>query len=289
MPKIPRKTQKIFAGEANGDQLAIFATMKTGTPQYSNDLDSLQSAAYEQGWNDAILNDKAPYLEEMNGVQYGLSSQIAYLLQQGLACEWDKDTSYYEGSTVAIINGTDVTYYKSIKNGENKNINPSTDDGTNWILDSISKIETYKTNLQNAINTLSSQCVKLTGNQSISGVKTFASSPYVPNSTTVGTALRLAGRGTATASDSRRGYLKLGDGTLIQWGHSQMDSGRSTMLVSMPTSFGAKTSYVVVFGDTGSDSAPDSQKVFEYASTSTFKVRSSGTGNDSFNWLAIGR
>ena len=278
MPKIQRKTQKIFAGSADGDQLAVFATMKTGTPQYSNDIETLQSATYEQGWKDAILNDKAPYLEEMNGVQYGLSSQIAYLLQQGLACEYDAYTNYYKGSFVAVINDTDVSFYKSITN-DNKGNNPISDNGTNWVLDSISKIETYKTALENAINTLDSQVVKLTGNQSISGTKTFTAAPRVPNSQTTGTALALAGRGS--------GYIKFGDGTIIQWGHLTMDNNNYKATVSMPIAFSG--SYRVVFGDSGADSSTlDIQKVYD-TSSKTFKVRSTAKNGDSFSWLAIGR
>lgn len=94
MAKIQRKQQKIFAGLANTDEKAVFGSMKTGTPVYSDDIEQLQSADYEQGWQNAIVLEKAPFLEEMNGVQYGLSSQIAYLLQQGIP-EWDSETTYY--------------------------------------------------------------------------------------------------------------------------------------------------------------------------------------------------
>lgn len=274
MPKIQRKPQKIFAGSASGDQIAAFGTMKTGTPVYSNDIETLQPADYSQGWTEAILNDKAPYLEEMNGVQYGLSTQIAYLLQQGLACEWDSSTEYYKGSIVAVINDSDVTFYRAIQ--DNSNVDPVNDGGTNWVIDSISKVETYKTYLENAITTLSSQCVKLTGNQSISGTKTFSSAPYVPNSSTVGTALRLADRG--------GGYIKLGDGTIFQWGNENTGSS-TTKTVSLHIAFSG--TYRVFLGDAGSDTAIEKQKVYDYASKS-FKVRSS-SNNDSFNWLAIGR
>lgn len=275
MARIPRKNQKIFCGNDNGSNLAVFGTMKTGNPQYSTNIETLQSAIYEEGWQDAILNDKAPYLEEMNGLQYGLSTQIAYLLQQGLACEWNKDTTYYKGSTVAVINNTSVNYYKSVSD-DNINHNPVNDDGTYWVLDSISKIETYNTTLTNSINTLDSSVVKLTGNQTVAGVKTFSSPVYVPNSTTAGTALRLVARG--------GGYIKLGDGTIFQWGNDNTGSSK-TKTVSLHIAFSG--TYRVFFGDAGSNSAIESQKVYDYASKS-FKVRST-SDNDSFNWLAIGR
>lgn len=125
MAKLQRKTQKLFAGDANGDQIAVFGSMKTGTPQYSSDIETLQSETYLEGWSEAILNDKAPYLEEMNGVQYGLSYQTAYLLQEGIP-EYDDGTNY---SNTAIVKSTDnngdLIFFHSLK-AENLG-NPLTD------------------------------------------------------------------------------------------------------------------------------------------------------------------
>lgn len=279
MPKIPRKTQKVFSGAANGDQIAVFGSMKTGTPVYSSDIETLQSNEYELGWSDAILNDKAPYLEEMNGVQYGLSAQIAYILQQGLALEWDSNTNYYKGSTVAVINDTTVSYYKSITN-DNQGNNPTSDGGTNWVLDSISKIETYNTNLTNAINTLNSQVVKLTGNQTIAGTKTFSASPKVPNSTTTGTALALQSRG--------GNNIKLGDGTLFIWGGSTLVSGHY-FTVNLPTSFQNGSSYTAIVCDAGETTSIGSYKIYTQSSSSFRVYLKETANNDYFHWFAIGR
>lgn len=276
MARIPRKTQKVFCENANAGQIAIFGTMKTGTPQYSTDLDSLQSAEYGLGWDDAILSDKAPYLEEMNGVQYGFSSQLAYLLQQGMACEYDAGTTYYKGSTVAIINNTDVTYYKAVYDGFS-NVSPVGDDGTHWVLDSISKIETYNTTLTSAINTLDGSVVKLSGNQSINGTKTFNAAPKVPDSTTTGTALALTKRGT--------GYIQLGDGTKIQWGQEGTTSHKKT--VSLPLEY--TSNYKAIVCDYGSSNATEEFKVQSQDSKKFVVYSSSSSANDTFNWFAIGR
>lgn len=282
MARIPRKTQKVFCGDTNAGQIAVFGSMKTGTPVYDTDIETLQSAAYEQGWSEAILNDKAPYLEEMNGVQYGLSSQIAYLLQQGLACEYDANTTYYKGSTVAVINNTSVIYYKSLTN-DNKG-NPVTD-GTNWALDSISKIESYNTTLTNSINTLSSSVVKLTGNQTVAGNKTFTGTSTftgqvkVPNSNVGGTALRLVEKGA--------GFIKLGDGTLIQWGNDNNSSSSYTKSVSLYQNFKTDV-YRVFLTNTGSNNAAFSDIKVYNLSASSFAIRSSSYSNY-FNWLAIGQ
>lgn len=242
MARIPRKTQKVFCGNSNAGEIAVFGTMKTGTPQYSTDIETLQSNEYEQGWSDAILNDKAPYLEEMNGVQYAFSRQIAYLLQQGLANEWDTNTIYFKGSTVAVINDITVTYYRSVSN-DNQSNNPTTDDGTNWVLDSISKIESYNTTLTNAINTLNSQVVKLTGNQTVAGNKTFTGVTKVPNSATVGTAVNTAGI-SKTATTNTAAYVKFGNGLIIQW--LKFTQSSDAVKHSWKIPFTSGTSYVTV-------------------------------------------
>lgn len=99
MAKLERKTQKILAGNANAGDISAFGTMKTGNPIHTTDMDILQNEDYLKGWDTAIKEDKAPYLEEMNAVQYGITRQMAYLYQQGIA-EWDANTTYYIGSYV---------------------------------------------------------------------------------------------------------------------------------------------------------------------------------------------
>lgn len=126
MAPLTRQTQKVFAGNASVDNLAVFGTMKTGTPQYSSNIETLQSTTYSQGWSEAILNDKAPYLEEMNAVQYGLSYQLAYILQEG-AFEYDAGTEYSSTSLVKVINGNKLELYHSLQDNNigNPITNPS--------------------------------------------------------------------------------------------------------------------------------------------------------------------
>ena len=114
MATLTRKTQKVFAGNANGDMLAVMGTMQTGNPVYSADVEALQNnAAYTKGWSDAILNDKAPYMEEMNGVQYGFGYQIAYLLQEGIP-EYDTGTNYSDTSIVKVVEDNNLVLYHSL-------------------------------------------------------------------------------------------------------------------------------------------------------------------------------
>ena len=110
---LTRQTQKVFASNANANQLAVFGSMKTGTPVYSTSLSTLQSTAYTEGWSEALLNDKAPYMEEMNAVQYGLSYQIAYLLQEGIPT-YDSNTNYSDTSIVKSIESGKLYFYRSL-------------------------------------------------------------------------------------------------------------------------------------------------------------------------------
>lgn len=121
MAKIERKTQKIFAGNAATDELAVFGSMITGTPVYNDDIEALQSEAYTEGWKAAVAANEAPFMEEMNAVQYGFSKQLAYLFQQGIP-EWDAGTTYYLNSFCQV----DGVIYKS-KLDENINHSPGDD------------------------------------------------------------------------------------------------------------------------------------------------------------------
>lgn len=127
MPKIERKTQKIFAGNADTDELAVFGSMISGTPVYNDDIEALQSEAYTEGWKAAVAANEAPFMEEMNAVQYGFSKQLAYLFQQGIA-EWDAGTTYYLNSFCQVGG----VIYKSMQD-ENINHSPADDtEGTYW-------------------------------------------------------------------------------------------------------------------------------------------------------------
>lgn len=127
MAKIERKTQKIFAGNADTDELAVFGSMISGTPVYNDDIEALQSEAYTEGWKAAVAANEAPFMEEMNAVQYGFSKQLAYLFQQGIA-EWDAGTTYYLNSFCQVGG----VIYKSMQD-ENINHSPADDtEGTYW-------------------------------------------------------------------------------------------------------------------------------------------------------------
>lgn len=114
MSKLPRVTQKLFAGNAQPTDTAAFGTMRTGNPTYTSDIAQLMNTPqFLQGWLAAVEEGFAPFMEEMTGVQKVFAQQIAYLFQQGVP-EYDAGTTYYKGSLVKVISDTDFVIYSSL-------------------------------------------------------------------------------------------------------------------------------------------------------------------------------
>lgn len=128
MEKIQRTTQKIFGSNAPADDIAALGSFKTGTPVYTDNIETLQNEAYEQGYGAAIIANEAPFMEEQNSIPYILSKQLAYLYQEGIA-EYDTETTYFIGSWVkGIINDKRIIYESLTDNNLG---NPLTDQ-THW-------------------------------------------------------------------------------------------------------------------------------------------------------------
>jgi len=66
-----------------------------------------------------------PAIEDLNGLFYLLTTQLAYLYQTGIP-EWNASATYYIGSLVN--DGSDVIYMS----GVDANINNALTDGTKW-------------------------------------------------------------------------------------------------------------------------------------------------------------
>lgn len=92
---IPRTTQKVFGnGLTVSGNVAVWGSLAAGVPAYSGDPATIQSAAFEQGLNGAVVGNKSPAIQDLNGLFYALTAQLAYLFQNGIA-EWDVATTYY--------------------------------------------------------------------------------------------------------------------------------------------------------------------------------------------------
>ena len=130
MARLQRVHQKVFASNATNN--GVFGSLQAGNPTTSNDVATLQSLpAFENGWEDSIeQGDKLPPLEEFQGVQYGISYQQAYMLQEGIA-EWNASTPYYKGSLAKTISGTSFKLYCSLADDNTGN---AVSDTTKWQL-----------------------------------------------------------------------------------------------------------------------------------------------------------
>ena len=128
MAKITRATQKVFA--SNSANVGQFGSAQLGTKLLTKDLTTIQAlTAFIDGWDDAVLTgQKLPTLQEMNGLQYLFSSQIAYIMQEGIP-EYDSGTTYFTNS-ICKKSGT-VEIYKSLTDSNTGN---ALSDGTKWAL-----------------------------------------------------------------------------------------------------------------------------------------------------------
>lgn len=130
MANLPRKLAKIFGGSlAANPNVAVFGSLKAGTPTYSLDLDTIQSAAWLQGWLGAIINAPgglaSPALQDMAAAFYVLSAQIAYLTQKGMP-DWLSTQEYFIDDFVKVAG---VVYISKTNNNTGNN---PVSDTNNW-------------------------------------------------------------------------------------------------------------------------------------------------------------
>lgn len=135
------------------------------------------------------------------------------------------------------------------------------------------KIATLTSNLNSQISSLNSQIATKAPLSS----PTLTGTVKVPNSATAGTAIA-----TAAISKSASGYIKMGNGIIIQWGTGTMKNANTT--ITFPTPF-ASTARVCITKCTNSDGRTEDWWVKSVTKTN-FVVRSSET--DGLHFIAIG-
>ncbi len=103
MAKITIADQKIFAGVTGyTGVVGQFGSYKAGAAAYSIDPDIIQAlSAYDSGLAASLTNNAPPTIQDLNGLFYLISRQIAYCLQMGIP-EWDALTEYHYGSFVSL-------------------------------------------------------------------------------------------------------------------------------------------------------------------------------------------
>lgn len=188
MARLDRKHQKIFAGQATDN--GVFGSLMAEDPTISNDIEELQSLeAWEKGWNQATMTSAdLPPLEEIQGLEYVLSRQQAYIFQEGLA-EWNEDTVYYKGSIVKVINGDNFVIYGSLADD---NSNAVTDDSSWKVL-----YDSTKTYVDTVLGDL--RYVTVSTAQTVSGAKTFTGAVTTATINSNGDDLIIGGTGSDIA------------------------------------------------------------------------------------------
>lgn len=165
MTRVTRKTQKILGEGATNN--GVFGSLQASNPVMTNDVEQIQSLnAWNLGWNQATLtSEELPPLEEMQGVEYVITYQLAYLMQEGLP-EWDSATTYYTGSMVKQISGTTIKIYCSLVDN---NLNKAVTDTASWKV----VYDSTKTYVDTTIG--DTRYVTVTTDQTVTGMKTFTS------------------------------------------------------------------------------------------------------------------
>ena len=136
-----------------------------------------------------------------------------------------------------------------------------------------------------AINSLDSSVVKLSGDQTIAGTKTFSSAVKCANSATTGTAIT-----TSAISKSANGYVKLGNGIIIQWGLAKItQNSTATITITLPTAF-SNTNYSISAVPLTSAVDSSSRIMFQVTDKTNTSFKCTGNSFQTINcsWVAIG-
>jgi hypothetical protein len=129
--KISRKTQKIFASTSGASGIAEFGSTAAGSTVFTTDLAVIQSTEFEEGLAGGIIagSKRLPVYEEINGVYYTTTKQLAYLFENGIP-EWDAGTEYFITSIVRKTGTYEL--YGSVGNNNLGNALPSAVTDANW-------------------------------------------------------------------------------------------------------------------------------------------------------------
>jgi hypothetical protein len=129
MDKIISKSQKIFAGASGPTgNISQFGSYKAGGTIYSEDVATIQNlSAWTTGLTGACSATNVPTIQDLNGLFYVLTRQLAYLMQSGIP-EWKATITYYIGSFVTNSTGQ---VYVSLTDD---NLNQALTVTTQWML-----------------------------------------------------------------------------------------------------------------------------------------------------------
>jgi len=134
MAKLDRKHQKIFADLGYTGNLGQFGSYASGSPTYTDNVETMQAlSAWGSGIGAALVNSAPPALQDMDGIGYLITKQLSYLFQSGIP-EYSALTNYTIGS---LVNAADGSIYMS---QANDNLNQALSVETKWMLLNSGKI-----------------------------------------------------------------------------------------------------------------------------------------------------
>ena len=131
MAKIARVLLLPFGDGGPTNDFAQFGSQVAAVPLKTKDPSLIQALdAWNKGLKQAVVvGNRAPFLEDINGVLYVTSRHEAYFYQEGVP-EWESNTTYYANSIVKKP-GT-LELYGSKIDSNTGNALPSQTDDTNW-------------------------------------------------------------------------------------------------------------------------------------------------------------
>lgn len=137
MANLAKVAQKIFGSSPGVDQVSVFGSLAAGSETFSTDPTAIQSLSnWLTGFYAAVIGGNAPTIQDMNGFNFVVTRQLAYLMQKGVA-EWDAVTQYYTGSMVNVAG----VLYVSL---QDNNIDNATTDPAWWKAQSSDPVGTGK-------------------------------------------------------------------------------------------------------------------------------------------------
>ena len=138
MARLTREQLRLFGSTGATSYFGEFGSKAAGSPVTTKDITTIQDLdAWVNGLQEACVTaadgSKAPFLEDLNSMQFVHSYQQSYLFQEGIP-EWETNVVYYKGSVVKKINATAgaIELYCSLTDSNTGNALPNMVNDGNW-------------------------------------------------------------------------------------------------------------------------------------------------------------
>ncbi len=135
MASLTRVLQNLFGVSHGTNEVAQFGSLAAGSPQYTDDPALIQALnQFAEGlFSVTGSGSQAPRIEDFNGLLLLLFRQLKYLFQAGIP-EWLATENYYSDKSLVTRNGKVYICLTGTDVAPCVNIDPATDNGTNWAI-----------------------------------------------------------------------------------------------------------------------------------------------------------